>query len=138
VSDEISAHLSWVVSLFSGGRRDSAGGCALAQSLVESRDEIKVLLVERGTGETLTETETIVDAWDAIRSECAEVLQTTDGISIISGNCLGGATKFNLGMYVEETPEWIIENMGIGFASEEEIVSSYEWVSYDNAEEDCS
>jgi choline dehydrogenase-like flavoprotein len=105
---------------------DSAGGCPLAQTLVEGG--LKVLLVERGRGKRPNSSKSIVDTWNAIRSDCAEVIRSVDGISIISGNCLGGATSFNLGMYVEETPRWVVDHLGKGFGTEDEVADAFEWV----------
>ena len=105
---------------------DRAGGCPLAQTLVEGG--LNVLLVERGSGKRPKSSEFISDTWHAIRSDCAEVIRSVDGVSIISGNCLGGATSFNLGMYVEETPEWVVDHLGNGFGTEDEIADAFEWV----------
>jgi len=53
-----------------------AGGCALTQTLIEGG--LRTLLVERGSAEKLPESENIIDAWDALRSECAEVIRSED------------------------------------------------------------
>ena len=48
---------------------------------------------------------------------------------MFTGNCIGGATSFNLGMYIEEQPKWIVDNFGAGFGTEDEVAGAYEWVS---------
>lgn len=63
------------------------------------------------------------------QSECNEVLRGVNGMALPVGNCLGGATTINLGLYGEETPAWIVEHMGEGFGSEAEILEAFEWVS---------
>ena len=98
----------------------------MAQTLIEGG--LKTLLIERGSANKLPESESIVDAWDALTSPCAELIRSVDGQAIILGNCLGGATSFNLGMYIEETPEWIVEQMGEGFGSEAQVAAAFEWV----------
>jgi hypothetical protein len=64
-----------------------------------------------------------------LRSECAEIVKGVDGMALLVGNCLGGATTINLGLYSEETPKWIVEHMGEGFGTEAEVLEAYEWVS---------
>jgi len=99
----------------------------LAETLAEAG--LAVLLVERGTGTPPPETANLRDAWDALRSECSQVVHANGGIALPVGNCLGGATSFNLGMYIEEKPSWIVEHFGVGFGTEQEVTEAYEWVS---------
>jgi membrane protein YqaA with SNARE-associated domain len=64
-----------------------------------------------------------------LRSECSETIRGADGMALPVGNCLGGATTFNLGMYIEEHPSWIVEHLGEGFGTEAEVADAFEWVS---------
>ena len=64
-----------------------------------------------------------------LRSECSETIRGADGIALPVGNCVGGATSFNLGMYIEEDPSWIVEHLGEGFGTEAEVADAFEWVS---------
>ena len=64
-----------------------------------------------------------------LRSECAEIVRGIDGFAFPVGNCVGGATTINLGLYIEEMPSWIVEHLGEGFGTEDEVKEAYEWVS---------
>ena len=64
-----------------------------------------------------------------LRSECAELVRGADGFAYPVGNCVGGATTMNLGLYIEEMPSWIVEHMGEGFGTEDEVKEAFEWVS---------
>lgn len=111
---------------------DRAGGCPLAQTLVEgnNRRNFKVLLLERGDDITdwPLSLDNIHDTAAAQKSKCAEVIRSVEGVSVVMGNCIGGATSFNLGVWIEETADWVLNNFGSTFATEEEILDAYKWV----------
>ena len=130
----------------------------MAETLAEAG--LSVLLLERGSGVLPPETANKRDTWDAVRccsttgttilptvlaitgshsllpwqlqlrSECSETIRGQDGIAMFTGNCIGGATSFNLGMYIEEQPSWIVQNFGAGFGTEDEVDKAYKWVSH--------
>ena len=75
--------------LFFSECRAGAGGCALAQTLVEGGKY--VLLLERGDERSATTTN-ILNAGEALFDVCTESFVSTDGVVVATGNCMGGAT----------------------------------------------
>jgi choline dehydrogenase-like flavoprotein len=66
-----------------------AGGCPLAQTMAEGG--LKVLLLERG-GERVESSKTLSGAVDALSDKCTETLRSTDGVTVGTGNCMGGTS----------------------------------------------
>jgi hypothetical protein len=104
--------------------RAGAGGCPLAQTLIE--DNKKVLLIERG-GERNANSANKKFAVEALlNNPCIESF-SSQGVVVATGNCMGGATSFNQGIFIEETPGWF-EDQFADFFSPEEINDAYTWV----------
>jgi len=102
-----------------------AGGCPLAQTLIEAG--LKVLLVERGK-ERNPVTDNIATSSSAVLDECTETFVSQDGIVVADGNCLGGATAINLGVWIEETSDWVHKMFGGDeFGSPQDILDAYQW-----------
>jgi dienelactone hydrolase len=55
---------------------------------------LKVLLLERG-GERVEASKTLLGAVDALTDECAESLRSTDGVTVTTGNCMGGTSTLD-------------------------------------------
>ena len=102
-----------------------AGGCPLAQTLVEGG--LRVLLVERGD-ERGPNTETLQLSVKATGDVCVDDFVTQEGVVVAGGNCMGGATSINHGIWIEETVDWVLDQMGSGFGTAEQIQSAFEWV----------
>jgi len=102
------------------------GGCPLTQTLLEGG--LRVLLLERGAAVPTDAMQQLQTTAEAQRGDCTEYLRSSNGISIAAGNCLGGGSAINYGVYIEETEEWLIETMGEGFATVEQIRAEQEWV----------
>jgi choline dehydrogenase-like flavoprotein len=86
-------------------KRAGAGGCPLAQTLAEAGK--KVLLVERGSERPPTSNS--ISAFDRVlRTACADS-HSSRGVVATTGNCMGGATAINQGIYIEETVDWVLE-----------------------------
>jgi len=100
-----------------------AGGCPLVQTLIEGG--LRVLLLERG--KEGPDKRTKFDFDQVLTHPCAETFFSTDGVVVTTGNCLGGATSINQGVWIEETAEWVINEMGADFATTEEIEAAYSW-----------
>lgn len=100
-----------------------AAGCPLAQTLAEGN--LKVLLLERG-GEPPATSRTIFTQDEAFRDDCAETF-SSDGIRIITGNCMGGASSINQGIYVQQTPNFFQVD-GEPLFEEGDIHSAFDWV----------
>jgi choline dehydrogenase-like flavoprotein len=81
---------------------DSAGaaGCPLAQTMAEGG--LKVLLLERG-GEKVETSKTVLGAVDTLSDKCTETIRSTDGVTLGTGNCMGGTSVYRLQSHVEMT-----------------------------------
>jgi dienelactone hydrolase len=55
---------------------------------------LKVLLLERG-GERVEASKTLMGAVDALSDKCAESLRSTDGVTVVAGNCMGGTSALD-------------------------------------------
>lgn len=105
-----------------------AGGCPLAQTMAENG--LSVLLLERG-GEQVYNSQQIMTSIKALTDDCAESIRSTQGHTVTTGNCMGGATSVNHGIYVQEQPEWvqnITKMYGNATLTIEEIVDAYDWI----------
>lgn len=115
------------VILVGGG----VGGCVMAQSIMDLDGTKEVLIIERGL-EPGPETKNIVDIAIVNFDPCIEKYVSTDGMLIGTGNCFGGATMMNTGVWVEEHPEWILERIAEltdePFFNASEIQEAIDWV----------
>ncbi|KAJ1615273.1 glucose-methanol-choline oxidoreductase-like protein [Cryptosporidium canis] len=109
-----------------------AAGCALARTLADSN--YSVLLVERG-GTRINESELTRDINGMGRvvddKKVSELIITKQGVRTHTGNVLGGGTAINMGMIMEETPEYfqiLREFSGANFNTTI-LRESYEWIS---------
>jgi choline dehydrogenase-like flavoprotein len=64
-----------------------AGGCPLAQTMAEQG--LSVLLLERG-GEQVYNSHQLITSLAAIADECAESIRSVSGVTVTTGNCMGG------------------------------------------------
>ncbi|KAK9174001.1 GMC oxidoreductase family protein [Cryptosporidium meleagridis] len=108
-----------------------AAGCALARTLADSN--YSVLLVERG-GTRLDEsilTRDIKGMGSVVDEKTvSELVITKQGIRTHIGNVLGGGTAINMGMIMEENPEYfklLEENSGASF-NKTILKESYDWI----------
>ncbi|EAK88750.1 hypothetical protein [Cryptosporidium parvum Iowa II] len=108
-----------------------AAGCALARTLADSK--YSVLLVERG-GARLDEsilTRDIKGMGSVVDDKkVSELVITKQGIRTHIGNVLGGGTAINMGMIMEENPEYfklLEENSGASF-NKTILKESYDWI----------
>jgi len=102
-----------------------AGGCPLAQTLIEAG--FRVLLLERGK-ERNPITENIATSASALLDECTESFVSEDGVVVAAGNCMGGATAINQGIWIEETVDWVHQMFGgDAFGSSQDIVDAFQW-----------
>ena len=100
-----------------------AAGCALAQTLIENRKH--VLLLERG-GEPNSNSRQKETAFDGlVDNDCIEVFDG-NGVVLATGNCLGGATTYNQGVWIEDSPDFLSE-LGPLFSAEA-VEQAYTWV----------
>jgi hypothetical protein len=101
----------------------------LTQTLLEGGK--KVLLVERG-GERGPETYNIMTTDEAVLGNCADTY-SSEGARVTMGNCIGGATSINGGVYITEEPEWLIaEIMKLtdeDFFDKPAIESAFAWIT---------
>jgi len=102
-----------------------AGGCSLAQTLVEEKNK-KVLLLERGGEKPPTSFHLDDVGAVLIDNDCVDVFDG-DGVSVAVGNCLGGATTFNQGIWIEEQPDFLAEVGGM-FSNIEMVKEAFEHV----------
>lgn len=65
---------------------------------------------------------------DALRTDCAEDW-FSEGIIVSTGNCMGGGSAYNGGVYIEEQKQWLNEQIGSNFFDEIQISEAFEWVS---------
>lgn len=108
-----------------------AAGCALARTLADSN--YSVLLVERG-GTRMDEsvlTRDIKGMGSVVDDKkVSELIVTKQGVRTHIGNTLGGGTAINMGMIMEENPEYfelLKEYSGADF-NETILKESYDWV----------
>lgn len=108
-----------------------AAGCALARTLADTK--YSVLLVERG-GARLDEsilTRDIKGMGSVVDDKkVSELVITKQGIRTHIGNVLGGGTAINMGMIMEENPEYfklLEENSGASF-NKTILKESYDWI----------
>ena len=92
---------------------------------------LRVLLLERG-GEPPESSRSVDTFGESIRTDCGDTIVATSGHVMITGNCLGGASTFNGGAWVEETPDWIrttvLETGVASFFDTTAIADAYTWV----------
>jgi GMC oxidoreductase len=55
-------------------------------------------------------------------------------VVVATGSCMGGATSINQGIWILETPQWLIDNVnkvapGEDFFDEATIDDAYKWVT---------
>lgn len=50
---------------------------------------LRVILLERG-GEQVESSKMLLTSIKALRDDCAESLRSADGITVTTGNCMGG------------------------------------------------
>mmetsp|Transcript_17433 Transcript_17433/g.37653 ORF Transcript_17433/g.37653 Transcript_17433/m.37653 type:complete len:606 (+) Transcript_17433:110-1927(+) len=102
-----------------------AAGCPLAQTLAEGG--LKTLLIERGSERP--ESSNNIAGWSKVlRSECVESF-SSKGVVVSTGNCMGGATSVNQGIFIEETNGWFEENFNSDkFFDKGLIRDAYNWV----------
>ena len=85
------------------------------------------MLLERG-GNRPPESDNIMTTGDALRTDCADDF-FSDGVVVSTGNCMGGGTSYNGGVYIEEQRNWIADQLdGYPFFDESEIDSAFMWV----------
>ncbi|KAH8581619.1 alcohol oxidase 2 [Cryptosporidium sp. chipmunk genotype I] len=108
-----------------------AAGCALARTLADSN--YSVLLVERG-GTRLDESILTQDIKGMGRvvddKRVSELIITKQGVRTHVGNVLGGGTAINMGMIMEENPEYfqlLKEYSGANF-NKNILRESYNWI----------
>ncbi|OII71820.1 uncharacterized protein cubi_00628 [Cryptosporidium ubiquitum] len=108
-----------------------AAGCALARTLAESN--YSVLLVERG-GARMDDSILTRDIKGMGRvvddKKVSELIITKQGVRTHVGNVLGGGTAINMGMIMEENPEYfqlLKEYSGANF-NETILKESYDWI----------
>lgn len=109
-----------------------AAGCALARTLADSN--YSVLLVERG-GTRLDESILTRDISGMGRvvddRRVSELIVTKQGVRTHVGNVLGGGTAINMGMIMEENPEYfqiLREFSGANFNTTI-LKESYDWIA---------
>jgi choline dehydrogenase-like flavoprotein len=112
-----------VVCTHSGG----AGGCVAAQSMVENGK--KVLLIERG-GEPTKSTK--ADVYTVLNKKANKCIETFDGDGVVlgTGNCLGGATTYNQGIWIEEQADFLNDYGGL--FTKASVQSAFNYVSWSN------
>jgi hypothetical protein len=72
----------------------------------------KVLLIERG-GEPIKSTK--ADLYTILNENTNKCIETFDGDGVVvaTGNCLGGATTFNQGIWIEEQADFLNDYGGL-------------------------
>lgn len=87
-----------------------AGGCVAAQAMVDQGK--KVLLLERG-GDAPTSTK--ADVFSVLNEGKNPCIETFDGEGVVmaTGNCLGGATTYNQGIWIEERSDFLADYGGL-------------------------
>ena len=105
--------------------RGGGAGCPLAQTLAEKGKH--VLLLERGglKNDDSNQKETALDS--LVDNKCIQVFNG-EGTVLATGNCLGGATTFNQGVWIEELPAFFSE-LGSLFSADA-IEEAYKYVSF--------
>lgn len=109
-----------------------AAGCALARTLADSN--YSVLLVERG-GTRLDESTLTRDINGLGRvvddRRVSELIVTKQGVRTHVGNVLGGGTAINMGMIMEETPEYFQNLRDFSGAKFNTTIlkESYDWIA---------
>jgi choline dehydrogenase-like flavoprotein len=100
-----------------------AGGCPLTQTLIERGYE--TLLLERG-GERNQNSQNKDTAVNALmNNNCIEEFDS-QGVVVATGNCMGGATSYNQGIYIEE-PENFLDEFG-GLFSPDLVSDAFTYV----------
>ncbi|KAH7648600.1 hypothetical protein FG379_002070 [Cryptosporidium bovis] len=108
-----------------------AAGCALARTLADSK--YSVLLVERG-GTRFEEsklTENISGMGRVVDDKkVSQLVVTKQGVRTHIGNVLGGGTAINMGMIMEEDPEFfeMLKNSSGAQLNQTLLEESYNWV----------
>ena len=104
--------------------RGGAGGCVAAQAMVDNGK--KVLLLERG-GEP-TSSLLKKDVFAVLNSKTNNCIETFDGDGVVvaTGNCLGGATTYNQGIWIEDQP--IFLNSYGGLFKTENVAKAFDYV----------
>jgi choline dehydrogenase-like flavoprotein len=69
----------------------------LAETLAEGG--LKVALLERG-GEQVNSSRQLLTSIQALRDDCAESLRSADGLTVTTGNCMGGTLSFFDGTFM--------------------------------------
>lgn len=91
---------------------------------------LSVLLLERG-GEQVYNSQQLMTSIKALTDDCAESIRSTPGHTLTTGNCMGGATSVNHGIFVQEQPEWVVNHTkmnGQATLTIDEIADAYDWV----------
>ena len=91
----------------------------------------RVLLLERGP-ERDKSTDNVNTLQDAVFGPCVETF-SSGGVVAATGNCLGGATTYNQGIWILETPQWLRERIaevsGEVFFDDDTIMEAFQWVT---------
>jgi hypothetical protein len=81
--------------------------------------------VERG-GERTETAKSLFGAGKVVVDNCAESFNS-NGVTATTGNCMGGATSVNQGIFIQQSADWLINRID-NFFSTEEITEAFDWV----------